>query len=80
MSELNENDFSPLEPQPFVTEEGREIERLRAELADMREQRDEARRLYCVEMSRQSTNPTRWSPEWGAKQLGWDCFGQGGGA
>lgn len=27
---------SPLEPQPFVTEEGQEIERLRAELAAMR--------------------------------------------
>ena len=38
----NENDFPPLEPQPFLTEEGREIERLRAELAAMREQRDEA--------------------------------------
>jgi small-conductance mechanosensitive channel len=50
----------PLEPQPFVTEEGREIERLSAELvaaqaqlvskadelAAMQKQRDEARRLY----------------------------------
>ena len=45
MSELNENDFPPLEPQPFVTEEGREIERLRAELAAMRQQRDEAHGL-----------------------------------
>jgi hypothetical protein len=26
----------PLEPQPFVTEEGREIERLRAELAALK--------------------------------------------
>jgi hypothetical protein len=33
----------PLEPLPFVTEEGREIERLRAELAAMEKQRDEAR-------------------------------------
>ena len=31
MSELKENDFPPLEPQPFVTEEGQEIERLRAD-------------------------------------------------
>ena len=38
MSELNENDFPPLESQPFVTEEGREIERLRAELAAAKEQ------------------------------------------
>ena len=42
MSELNENEFPPLEPQPFVTEEGREIERLRAELAAAIKQRDEA--------------------------------------
>lgn len=34
---------SPLEPQPFVTEEGQEIERLRAELAAAIRQRDEAR-------------------------------------
>ena len=54
MSELKENDFPPLEPQPFVTEEGREIERLRAELAAMREQRDEARELYCVEAAHHS--------------------------
>lgn len=33
MSDLTETDFPPLEPQPFVTEEGREIQRLRAELA-----------------------------------------------
>ena len=33
MSDLTDADFPPLEPQPFVTEEGREIERLRAELA-----------------------------------------------
>jgi SMC interacting uncharacterized protein involved in chromosome segregation len=52
VTELNENDFPPLEPQPFVTEEGREIERLRAELskkfeelAAMRQQRDEAHGL-----------------------------------
>lgn len=59
-----------------------EIERLRAELAAAIKQRDEARRLYCVEMSRQSTNPTRFTPEWGANEIGWDCFGekQGGGA
>ena len=50
------------------------------DLTAMREQRDEARRLYCVEMSRQSKNPTRFTPEWGANELGWDCFREGGGA
>jgi hypothetical protein len=57
----------------------RELER---ELAAMREQRDEARRLYCVEMSRQSFDPKRFTPEWGANELGWDCYAQkeGGGA
>jgi chromosome segregation ATPase len=131
--EFNENDFPPLEPQPFVSEEGREIERLRAklaaakaqlatnadelaamqkqrdeamdiaathkrnwyeakteygaamgkiraELAAMREQRDEARRLHCVEITRESMNPKRFTAEWAAKQLGWDCFKEGGGA
>jgi uncharacterized coiled-coil DUF342 family protein len=42
VSDINENDFPPLEPQPFVTEEGREVERLRAELAAMKKQRDAA--------------------------------------
>ncbi len=37
MSGMKETDFPPLEPQPFVTEEGREIQRLRAELAAERE-------------------------------------------
>ena len=86
MSDLTETDFPPPEPQPFVTEEGREIERLRAELdaerattasllriialireaggfkrdglaalpgavKAMREQRDEARELYCRQIA-----------------------------
>ena len=42
MSGLDENDFPPLEAQPFLTEEGQEIERLRAELAAAIKQRDEA--------------------------------------
>ena len=37
MSDMKETDFPPPEPQPFVTEEGREIQRLRAELAAERE-------------------------------------------
>ena len=48
------------------------------ELAAMREQRDEARRLHCVMISRESMNPKRFTPEWVAKQLGWDCFAQEG--
>jgi hypothetical protein len=38
--ELDENDFPPLEPQPFVTAEGREITRLRADLATHTAERD----------------------------------------
>jgi hypothetical protein len=49
VSDINENDFSPLEPQPFVTEEGREVERLRAALADMRQQRQELQLLAAAE-------------------------------
>ena len=53
---MKETDFPPLEPQPFVTEEGREIQRLRAELAAAIKQRDEAcQRTYnagFVEASR----------------------------
>ena len=62
---------------PYDADFARELER---ELAAAIKQRDEARRLYCVEMSRQSTNPTRFTPEWGANELGWDCFKEGGGA
>jgi hypothetical protein len=41
----------PLEPQPFVTEEGREIERLRAELAAAIKQRENARD-YSIALQR----------------------------
>jgi hypothetical protein len=37
-------------------------------------QRDETRQLYCIEMSRQSLDPKRYTPERCAKQRGWDCF------
>jgi hypothetical protein len=56
-----------------------ERKRLRAELDAAIEQRDEARRLHCVEITRESMNPKRFTPEWAAKQLGWDCFAQEGG-
>ena len=57
-----------------------ERKRLRAELAAAIKERDEAQRLYCVEMSRQSNDPQRFTPEWGANELGLDCFKEGGGA
>jgi hypothetical protein len=53
---------------------------LRAELAAAQKQRDEARRLHCVEITRESMNPKRFTAEWAAKQLGWDCFKEGSGA
>jgi len=37
-------------------------------------ERDAARRMYCVEMSRQSSDPKRFTPEWAARLFGWDCF------
>jgi hypothetical protein len=49
VSGLNENDFPPLEPQPFITEEGRQIERLRAGLAAAIKQRDEATAWRLIE-------------------------------
>ena len=84
MSNLNENDFSPLEPQPFVTEEGREVERLSAELAAMRQQRDEARMdlCYAEAVARCEIGHEVPCPEAIAAERGWDCFAQkeGGGA
>ena len=63
------------------------VENLRAELAAMREQRDEARenlRDACEEIATRvnsysmlSTNKTA---ETIAVERGWDCYGQGGGA
>ena len=82
----NENDFPPLEPQPFLTEEGREIERLRAELAAMREQRDEARRCLrdaCAEIARTRTRLGFYdtlSPQQIAVERRWNCFKEEGGA
>jgi hypothetical protein len=62
---------------PYDADFARKLER---ELAAMEKQRDEARRLHCVEITRESMNPKRFTPEWAAKQLGWDCFKEGGGA
>ena len=80
-AEINEMDPAKLPSEwKILREAAAEIERLRAELAAAIKQRDEARRLYCVEMSRQSSDPQRFTPEWGANELGWDCFKEGGGA
>lgn len=43
-----------------------EIERLRAE-------RDEARMMYCTEISSQSRYE-HCTPKWVAEERGWDCF------
>jgi hypothetical protein len=84
VSELNEDDFPPLEPQPFVTAEGREIERLRAELAAAIKQRDEARRWLrdaCAEIARiENRFYDALTPQQIAERNGWDCFKEGGGA
>lgn len=45
-----------------------------AELEQRTAERDAARRMYCVEMSRQSSEPKKFTPEWGARLFGWDCF------
>jgi hypothetical protein len=45
-----------------------------AELAKANAERDEARCLYAIEMSRTSMDPNRFTPEWYAKELWWDCF------
>ena len=55
------------------------IGELERKLATAIQERDEARRLHCVEITRESMNPKRFTPEWAAKQLGWDCFAQEGG-
>lgn len=90
MSDLTDTDFPPLEPPPFVTEEGREIERLRdelskkvGELAAMKQQRDEARREAChLEAVRSFFLGFQKNIKDHAAQRGWDCFAQkeGGGA
>ncbi len=57
-----------------IDEAAEEIKRLRAELAQRTAERDKTRRLYCIEMSRQSLDPKRFTPERSAKGRGWDCF------
>ena len=87
MSDLTDTDFPPLDPQPFVTEEGREIERLRAELAAVQKQRDEARREVCklaainrlsLQKHLQIVSPDhiREIARQIAAERGWDCFAE----
>jgi hypothetical protein len=46
------------------------------EIERLREERDEARRMICVMLSRMSMK-SQHTPEWSAKNLGWDCFKKG---
>jgi hypothetical protein len=48
--------------------------RLTADLDEKTAERDKTRRMYCIEMSRQSLDPKRYTPERCAKERGWDCF------
>jgi hypothetical protein len=58
----------------FARELERELNAAKAELAQRTAERDKTRRLYCIEMSRQSSDPKRFTPERSAKERGWDCF------
>jgi len=77
-------------PRALIDEAADEIERLRAELAAMREQRDEARRDACafqgiIKFDLQhpkgiiSTAATLRLAKEIAAERGWDCFAQEGG-
>ena len=72
MCYFDEEERPPLTPLPIVIKESLEITRLRAELADIKEQRDEARRMYCKEAWHSCRGS--YSAKWFAEDLGWDCF------
>ena len=56
-------------------EAAEEIAKRRGEMVDaLTAERDKTRRMYCIEMSRQSLDPKRYTPERCAKERGWDCF------
>jgi len=65
--------------EPLWQEAADEIERLRAELAAMREQRDEARREVCEAEVILSPRDDLTVHEYAAEN-GWDCYKEGGGA
>ena len=66
----------------MVREAAAEIRQLRAELAAMQKQRDEARRAWCyMESCRRCEYAIEPSDERSiAAERGWDCFKEGGGA
>jgi hypothetical protein len=43
-------------------------------LANLAAERDEARRIACLQSCMGDDEPREWSPEDFAKQQGWDCF------
>lgn len=55
-----------------------DIMQLRQEVADLRGERDEARRRLCAELLEVEGHPFGWKGAAGAKgiaeRLGWDCF------
>jgi hypothetical protein len=55
-----------------------QVERKLAKLAEMRQQRDEARREVCQKTAAHRGYPTE--AEEIAAERGWDCFKEGGGA
>jgi uncharacterized coiled-coil DUF342 family protein len=46
------------------------------EIEQLRKERDEARRMACLQSCMGDDEPREWSPEDFAKQHGWDCFQQ----
>ena len=43
-------------------------------IAELIKERDEARRIACLQSCMGDDEPREWSPEDFAKQQGWDCF------
>jgi len=69
-AERDEADAECREANASWCREAKECIDLNRELASMREQRDEARRLYCHAQARIPDG----RPEQLAQTLGWDCF------
>ena len=62
----------------YMMRAAREIELLRIEIDTLRKERDEARRMACLQSCMGDDEPREWSPEDFAKQHGWDCFKEDG--
>ncbi len=45
-----------------------------ARICELERERDEARRIACLQSCMGDDEPREWSPEDFAKQHGWDCF------